>query len=114
MDDILDYTGYEKRTGKRRGQDLLEGKITLPLIYVLGKRGVRERRDLVRILKQGKSAENVERIIEMVIREGGIEYTADQARGFVERAISCLDVLPPSKNRKALVSLTRYIVERSW
>ncbi len=113
MDDILDYTGYEKRTGKRRGQDLLEGKITLPLIYVLGKKGGRERKSLVRLLKQVKSVENVERIIKMVISEGGIDYTADQASGFVERAISCLDVLPPSKNKKALVSLTRFIVERS-
>jgi octaprenyl-diphosphate synthase len=113
MDDILDYTGYEEETGKRRGQDLLEGKITLPLIYTLRESSSGERESLVDMINESAKGRVRDRIIKEVIRSGGIEYTVERAKSFIDRSLACLEVLPPSRSKKALTSLTRFILERS-
>jgi octaprenyl-diphosphate synthase len=113
MDDIIDYLGYAGETGKNRGQDLVEGKITLPLIHALATCSSRERDRTVRLLRQKKSDHVINRIIEMAVRNGGIDYTRERACFYVERAISHLEAIPASKARSALIALTQYIVERN-
>lgn len=113
MDDIIDYLGYESETGKKRGQDIVEGKITLPLIHALATCSSGERERTVRLLKRKKSPQVIDGIIETVMRNGGIEYARKRAEWFVGRATSCLKPLPASKAKTALTSLTRYIVERN-
>lgn len=113
IDDIIDYLGYEGETGKKRGQDLIEGKITLPLIYSLATCSRKDRSRMVGLLRREKNAKVLNGIIEMVISNGGIDYSRERARFFVEKAVTYLKGIPSSKAKKALVSLTRYIVERN-
>ncbi len=112
MDDILDYQGYEGDTGKKKGQDLREGKITLPLIYTLSVSTVREKREIQSLLRKTGDDSAIEKIIERVREKGGIEYTMKRAKEYVEQAVKHLDVLPDCRAREALIVLTRYIVER--
>jgi octaprenyl-diphosphate synthase len=113
MDDIIDYLGYEGETGKKKGQDLVEGKITLPLIHALATCSREEQERTVGLLKKEKTSRVLEGIIDMVIKNGGIEYSLDRARWYVEKAASYLDVIPSSKAKTALIALTRYIIERN-
>lgn len=113
MDDVIDYLGYEGKTGKKKGQDLIEGKITLPLIHALSACSRRERERTVGLLKKEKTGKVLEGIIDVVITKGGIEYSLDRARSYVEKAVSYLDVIPASRAKKALIALTRYIIERN-
>ncbi|NIO17146.1 MAG: octaprenyl diphosphate synthase [Deltaproteobacteria bacterium] len=113
MDDIIDYLGYEGETGKKRGQDLIEGKVTLPLIHTLSTCSRKDRAKIVGLLRREKTARVLDGIIDTVIGNGGIDYSRERARFFVEKAVTYLKGIPSSKAKKALVSLTRYIVERN-
>jgi octaprenyl-diphosphate synthase len=104
-DDVLDYA---EGTGKSRGADLRERKVTLPLLLAM------ERDARIRsLLEQGPpSREQVELLMGWVHETGALPRALDEARRRVDEAISSLDVLPPSESRDALVALAGYLVER--
>jgi len=114
MDDILDYTGVEKKLGKRPFQDLREGKITLPLIHALKKANATERKRALKALT-GKEQEerDIAFLAEMVDRNGGVDYTASRAGDFIRRGKKYLGELPPSEARDALATLSDYVVSRT-
>jgi len=111
VDDVLDFTGEQDTVGKPVASDLRQGLITLPTINYLEAHpddpGLRFLRagaqiDETRLLKLAQS-----------IRESeAIEEAIDEARGFVERALDCLEEFPASIERKALEDLGMYIVHR--
>ena len=112
VDDLLDYRGDAETLGKNVGDDLAEGKPTLPLIYTM-REGTPEQAALVRQAIQKGGLEDLESIRGAVESAGALDYTARMARDFAARAIACLEVLPPSEYREALVELSEFAVART-
>ncbi|MNZ56954.1 Octaprenyl-diphosphate synthase [compost metagenome] len=112
VDDLLDYKGDSQTLGKNVGDDLAEGKPTLPLIYTM-REGTAEQAALVRQAIQKGGLEDLEQIRVAVEESGALKYTAELARDYVKRAIQCLEVLPASEYRDALVELSEFAVART-
>jgi octaprenyl-diphosphate synthase len=112
VDDLLDYRGDAETLGKNVGDDLAEGKPTLPLIYTM-REGTAEQAALVRKAIQKGGIEDLESIRIAVEASGALDYTAQLARDYVARAIACLEVIPASEYRDALVELSEFAVART-
>lgn len=112
MDDLLDYQGDAETLGKNVGDDLAEGKPTLPLIVAM-RQGTPEQAQLVRTAIQKGGLEDLAAIGEAVRDSCALAYTSDKARDYAEQAITCLDVLPNSVYKNAMADLARFAVERS-
>ena len=110
-DDIFDYF-KESHIGKPTGNDIREGKVTLPLLFALQHGG--EEAEVYRriILAKDFTDEQVERLIDFAKANGGIEYAERRMMDYHEKAIEALDSLPDSPAKKALVDLADYIVYR--
>ncbi len=112
-DDILDYMADEKGLGKKLGKDLLEGKITLPLIYLLGVAADDEKAEIREIAKNGVSRENdLGKILHYFERYKVIEESLRIAGSVVSEAKEELDVFPPSPERDALMRMCDCALER--
>lgn len=113
VDDVLDFTSDENTLGKPVGSDLKEGKLTLPLIYLMSD-GKPEHRDLVREALRENSLTEAQRnaVIELVREYGTAERVLNKANVYAEKAKSCLEDFPDSAARDALMSIPDYIVER--
>ncbi len=113
VDDILDFTSSESVLGKPIGNDLREGKVTLPLIYLLQKCRPEETRKISRVLEeQGFNSVKFAEILELIGCYGTLEAARRRAQEFAERAKSCLEKFPESPYKDALRSLPEFIVER--
>lgn len=112
IDDLLDYEGSTQDLGKNVGDDLREGKPTLPLLLAM-QRGTPEERELIRGAIQRGEVERLAEVIEVVRRTGSIQATRDAARQQVEQAQRSLAALRPSIYRDALIELCMNSVERS-
>ncbi len=113
MDDLLDYSGDAAEMGKNVGDDLAEGKPTLPLIYTM-RQGTEEQAALVRQAIQKGGTDDITPIREAVTASGALDYTARLAQQHADRAIALLDTLPASEYRDALEQLARFAVKRSF
>ena len=113
MDDLLDYSGDAAEMGKNVGDDLAEGKPTLPLIYTM-RHGTEEQAALVRQAIQKGGTDDITPIRGAVTASGALDYTARLAQQHADRAIALLDTLPVSEYRDALEQLARFAVKRSF
>ncbi|MCL5043366.1 MAG: polyprenyl synthetase family protein [Gammaproteobacteria bacterium] len=113
VDDVLDYRGDADAMGKNVGDDLAEGKPTLPLIYTM-RAGTAEQAQLVRTAIQKGGSEQIVAVQAAVRDSGALDYTEALAREHVQRAIAALDVLPASPYREALEQLARFATERQF
>lgn len=112
VDDLLDYEGATAELGKNIGDDLREGKPTLPLLIAM-KEGTPEERDLIRhAIEQGEN-ELLPEIVKIVRRTGALVATRNAARTESDKARSCLLALPDSESRQALLDLCVRSVDRS-
>jgi octaprenyl-diphosphate synthase len=113
IDDVLDFTSSEDVLGKPIGNDLREGKLTLPLIYLLRKCTRAEARKVARVLEEGgfRSVQFGE-ILELVERYGTLQAAREKAQDFSDQARSYLDGVPDSPYRDALHSLGDFILDR--
>ena len=112
-DDLLDYTATAAVTGKPAGQDLREHKMTLPLIYSLERMATDERREVESFFADPEPTDGgIERVVELVQLQGGIEYALEQARNFGERAAGALAELPRCEATDALRDAVTYVVDR--
>jgi octaprenyl-diphosphate synthase len=113
IDDLLDFTSSEQVLGKPVGSDLKEGKLTLPLIYLLEKCRPEEKRKLARVLaERGYHSVPFAEILELVERYGTLEAARRKAGELVDAAKGYLEGFPDSPYREALRSLAEFIVER--
>ena len=112
VDDLLDYKGDAAELGKNVGDDLAEGKPTLPLIYTM-REGTAEQAALVRKAIQQGGIDDLESIRSAVEAAGALDYTANLARDYADKAIACLELLPAGEHRDALIELTRFAVART-
>ncbi len=110
VDDVLDYRSNPKERGKNLGDDLAEGKPTLPLIHAL-KNGTEEQRAAIReAIKRGGLAQ-LDPVIAAIDATGGLEYAAEVARLQCLQAIAALDPLPDSPFKSGLLALARFAVD---
>jgi octaprenyl-diphosphate synthase len=112
-DDNLDYISKEEKSGKKIGIDLQEGKITLPLIYALKHCNDEEKAFIQETVESHPmTREAFFRVVEVIERVDGIQYTWEKAKGYIARAKRHLHLFPISKEREALYTLADYVIER--
>jgi len=112
VDDVLDYVGDAKELGKNVGDDLAEGKPTLPLIYAM-QHAHPEQIQLIRQAIRKSGTEDLEQIIEIVQQCGAIDYTNNLAREHVAKAKQAIAILDDSPAKQALAGLADLAVERT-
>ena len=113
VDDLLDYSASSDVIGKNVGDDLAEGKPTLPLIYTL-KVGTPEQVALIRQAIEQGGRELIEKVTQAIASSGAIDYTANLARDMAKRAILALNGLAPSQYKDALIGIAEYSVSRTY
>jgi octaprenyl-diphosphate synthase len=113
VDDILDFTSTEKVLGKPSGNDLREGKVTLPLIYALEVASAAERQIVETILADG-SYENVPfmQVVKILERHQSIQRAYERARGFTHKAQSLISAFPQSPAQTALRDIVELVTQR--
>lgn len=112
-DDTLDYTADQKQLGKALGKDLAEGKVTLPLIYLLRKVNGGEKARITEILQADSIDEkSIEYVIEIIRTHGAVSDALTVARTFADGAKDALRAFPDSPARNALSTLADYVVQR--
>jgi octaprenyl-diphosphate synthase len=112
IDDVLDYSASNEELGKNVGDDLAEGKPTLPLIHVI-KNGTEEQREMVRAAIEQGGLDQIDAIMQAIESTGAIAYTAGLAQLEAGKAKAALEVIPPSTYRDALEALADFSVSRS-
>jgi octaprenyl-diphosphate synthase len=112
IDDVLDYKSDPATRGKNLGDDLAEGKPTLPLLHAL-RHGNDEQRALIRLaIEQGGLAQ-LGPIVEAIESTGGLEYATGFAQRETQQALAALDALPDTPFRQSLAGLARFAQERT-
>ena len=111
-DDIFDY--YEsKEIGKPTGNDMLEGKLTLPVLYALNSTCDEEASALAVRVKAGKAtADEIARLITFAKQHGGIEYAIQKMDNYRDKALELLSFAPANDVTDALAAYINYVVER--
>lgn len=111
IDDLLDYQGDAEAMGKNVGDDLAEGKPTLPLIQAMAA-GTPEQTALIRrAIRQG-GLDRLDEVLAIVNATGALDYTRTRAEEMAAKALAQLDHLPPSPYRDSMADLARLAVER--
>ena len=112
IDDVLDYAGDAAEIGKNLGDDLREGKPTLPLIWLM-EHGTQEQRELVRsCIEQGDEAQ-FDAVLAAVTTSGALDYTRAQAEQAARRASEAIAGLPDSVFKNSLLQLSSFAVDRN-
>ncbi len=113
VDDVLDFTSDEAKLGKPVGADLGEGKLTLPLIYLM-RNGEPKHRELIQsaLRDNGAGSGNMKAVLELVRRHGTVDLVMRKAHEYASRAKDQISAFPPGKAKDALMAIPDYIVER--
>ena len=113
IDDVLDYSGEQAVIGKNVGDDLAEGKPTLPLIHAI-RRGTPEQARRVRSAIEHGGRNELDAVIEAIRATGALDYAREQARAESRAACAALEPLPRSTCRDYLLQLADFAVTRSY
>jgi octaprenyl-diphosphate synthase len=113
VDDVLDFTARESVLGKPVGNDLREGKVTLPLIYALESATPEQRAMVNAVLKDGNYERvSFEKILALIEEHHGVERARERAHAFSEKARAIIGEFPESPYQRALASVTDLVTER--
>ena len=112
IDDVLDYAGDAAEIGKNLGDDLREGKPTLPLIWLM-EHGTPEQRELVRNCIEQGDEQQFDAVLAAVTSSGALDYTRRQAEQAAERATAAIADLPDSVYKNSLLQLSSFAVDRN-
>nr|WP_016834237.1 octaprenyl diphosphate synthase [Herbaspirillum lusitanum] len=112
IDDVLDYSGNAAEIGKNVGDDLREGKPTLPLIYLM-ENGSPEQRELVRSCIENGDEQHFDQILAAITSSGALDYTRREAQKAAQRAADAVQSLPDSKYKNSLLELSTFAVDRN-
>jgi len=112
-DDVLDYRGTHEKRGKNIGDDLAEGKPTLPVIYGLQHGTASEKAVLRSAIETGSLAE-LDKVLAAIESSGGLEYTVKRAEGEAQQALAALQPLTGSAHKEALIKLAGFAVSRNY
>jgi octaprenyl-diphosphate synthase len=111
VDDALDYNASADELGKNLGDDLAEGKATLPLIYAM-QEAVPEDKELIRRAIVEGGLDQLERITAIIETTGALEYTARRAQEAADTAIAALSDIPDSDHKQALIAIAEFSIQR--
>lgn len=112
IDDVLDYTGNAEAIGKNVGDDLREGKPTLPLIYLI-QHGSPDQRHLVRSCIENGDELHFKQVLQAVTTSGALDYAREQAVSAAKRAAASIGSLPDSLAKNSLIELSAFAVDRN-
>ncbi len=112
IDDLLDYSGAGEDIGKNIGDDLAEGKPTLPLIYTI-EHGTSHQQALIRSAIEEGGRAKIGEVIKAIESTGAINYTARLVRQQTDRAITALANVPASVYKEAMISLAEFSANRT-
>ena len=113
VDDIMDYTADAQEMGKNVGDDLAEGKPTLPLLYAM-KNGNEQQSAMIRdAIEHGNGMDNLNDILAAMTQTGALVYTQQKAEQEADKAINAIAMLPESAYKQALISLAHIAANRS-
>jgi len=113
IDDLLDYTADSLEMGKNAGDDLAEGKPTLPLLYAMHN-GNEEQKELIRkVIENADGREQLEIVVEAMQQTGALEYCRQAAQAEADKAVLALSPLPESEEKQALIALAYLAVQRN-
>jgi octaprenyl-diphosphate synthase len=113
VDDIMDYTADAKAMGKNIGDDLAEGKPTLPLLYAM-QHGNAQQKQLIRdAIVHCNGMEHLDEILAAMEQTGSLVYTQKKAELEADKAINALHILPESEHKQALISLAHIAANRT-
>jgi octaprenyl-diphosphate synthase len=112
IDDVLDYSGNSADIGKNVGDDLREGKATLPLIYVM-EHGTPEQRELVRACIENGDEQHFDAVLAAITTSGALDYTKQEAEKAAASAKASISALPNSKFKESLLQLCAFAVHRN-
>ena len=111
-DDMLDYEGGDA-LGKPTGNDMKEGKLTLPVIYAVNKGDLPEMRELALKVRRGEALpQDIHVLVEFTLEQGGLQYAAQEMERYAAMAIQQLASLPDSEFTASLCGLARLAVQR--
>ena len=112
IDDVLDYAGDAAEIGKNVGDDLREGKPTLPLIYVM-ENGTPEQRELIRSCIEQGDETHFDAVLAAVTSSGALDFTRREAEAAARRATAAIADLPDSEYKQSLLQLCAFAVDRN-
>lgn len=112
IDDVLDFTATEKELGKPAGSDLMQGNITIPVLYAIHQDETfkQELKDLFQ--KQDVTKEDMSWVIAKIKGSGAIEQSLDLSEQYLEKAYEALDALPDQKEKQTFMKIAKYIGKR--
>ncbi|MGD8173109.1 octaprenyl diphosphate synthase [Vibrio sp. TRT 21S02] len=113
IDDVMDYTSDGDEMGKNVGDDLAEGKPTLPLLYAMQNTSAENAAMIREAIKKANGMERLHDILAVMEQTGSLEYTRQKAYLEADKAIAELKVLPESEYKEALITLAHLAVHRS-
>ncbi|MFT5881414.1 MAG: octaprenyl-diphosphate synthase [Moritella sp.] len=113
IDDVMDYTADAQEMGKNVGDDLAEGKPTLPLIHAMTNGTPEDANQIRDAIEKMNGMDNLEQILDILDRNGSLHYCVDKAQQEAELAVQSLTLLPESEYKQALISLAHIAANRS-
>jgi octaprenyl-diphosphate synthase len=113
IDDALDYSSNSEDIGKNIGDDLAEGKPTLPLIHAMANTNEQDKNLVSEAIRNG-GLEQISDVLRIIESTHSIAYTRELARGEADNAINCLDELPETPYKEAMIELAHFAVERTF
>jgi octaprenyl-diphosphate synthase len=112
-DDLLDFG--EEKTGKPKGIDIKEKKLTLPLIYALAQADPSEKRRILRMIKSNsESKETFDTVYALIVKHGGLEYARSKMDYYTQKAFEILHRFPQSPSRQSLEQLVGFVTHRGY
>ena len=112
IDDLLDYSADGQTLGKNVGDDLNEGKPTLPLLHAMRNGNAEQAKMIREAIEQGNGRHLLQPVLDAMAACGSLEWTQLRAEQEADKAISALNVLPESEYKEALIALARMAVQR--
>ncbi|KDM92528.1 octaprenyl diphosphate synthase [Photobacterium galatheae] len=113
IDDVLDYSADGEEMGKNVGDDLAEGKPTLPLLHAMHHGNAEQSAMIREAIEQGNGLDKLQPILACMEEQGSLRYTQRRAEEEAEKAVAALSVLPDSEYKTALIALARLSVNRT-
>ncbi|MDO9664596.1 octaprenyl diphosphate synthase [Glaesserella parasuis] len=114
VDDILDYSANAEQLGKNIGDDLAEGKPTLPLLHAMRSGNLQQTALIREAIEQGGKREALDEILAIMAEHKSLDYTMERAKQEAQKAVDALAILPESEYKQALISLAYLSVDRSY
>lgn len=113
VDDILDYDADSETMGKNMGDDLAEGKPTLPLLYAMWHGDARQKELIRSAIELGNGMDSLTPILEAISQTKALDYTKKKALEAKDKALDAISILPESEYKDALIGLAEISVERA-